>query len=302
MEIKAALSGLFKVEVIRPDGTVETCADWFRNLITDSGLDRLGSGGNPWTTCRVGTGNTPPAVTDTQPAAQRSATTNKTLTTNGINSAEGYSWERYTWTFAQGAVTGNIAELCVGWASSGAGIFSRALIKDSSGNPTTIPIASNEILRVTWEVRVAWPTVDLTGTQVFTGNKGGTYNWTSRARLVGTSPNWTIANAAAVVALQANYVNYGGALGPITGEPTYTARDSVSSFLTPGAYVPASFKATGVLSLDLAYGNSAAGIKSITFTTTMLNCAFQMAFDPPIPKTAEDFLSLPLSVSWGRAA
>ena len=66
-------AGWFKIEAHRVDangdeipGTRRVAADWFPNLITNAGLDFLGTTGPTYvyTYCRVGSGNTAPAFTD----------------------------------------------------------------------------------------------------------------------------------------------------------------------------------------------------------------------------------------------
>ena len=76
IELKSELEGIIKLEVIRKDGTLKEAAGLnvpFKNLITNAGLDYVNDNSTINTCmnyCKVGTGSTPPAVTDTTLAAQ----------------------------------------------------------------------------------------------------------------------------------------------------------------------------------------------------------------------------------------
>ena len=310
MQIHSELSGRFRFDAVKLDengeeipGTHRVLADWFDNLITNGGLDRLGTAGNGnvWNICRVGSGNTAPAITDTQLAAQVASTGTNFATESGLNQADNYIWRRETYSFAEGVAAGNLAEVATSWTNSSVGIFSRALIKDTLGNPTTITVLSDETLRVTWEIREYYKTTDDTGTVTLTGNIGGTYDWRSRVcNLTAGGNNWNLNSGGGGLELfGALSIFHGGDLGPITGSPTSTAQ---STGPTPAvaAYVNGTYRRDGTYTIGLTQGNNTAGIKSIRFGSLRLGNVFQMSFTPAIPKTAADILSLTVGISWAR--
>lgn len=163
--------GLYQFEKFRVDadgnelpGTRTVISPWQGNLITDAGLNYLGSASQDnLAMCRIGTGNTAPANSDTALGAQVGTTT-----TEGTGSASGYDttsrflWRRVARRFAAGTISGvNLAE--VGMAASNAvSLFSRSLIKDTGGSPTTITLASDEVLDVLYELRMYLPAQDAT--------------------------------------------------------------------------------------------------------------------------------------------
>lgn len=130
-----------------------------KNLITNYGWDRLfnideGSLTSS-TILQLGTGNTPPAVTDTALVSLLASQTGTSADTaiNGTDTVGVYRGARYTYVFAQGAVVGNVAE--VGWkvAAADTAVSSRSLVKDGLGNPATIVVTAIDQLTVIYETR-----------------------------------------------------------------------------------------------------------------------------------------------------
>jgi hypothetical protein len=109
--------------------------------------------------CHVGTGTTPPVGTDTTLESHLAYTS---TTTSGAGSffesgddVTGWvlSTKEFIWSFAQGAVVGNISEYGLNNSASNAGMKVRNLIKDSNGDPTTISITAQDQLVITWRMR-----------------------------------------------------------------------------------------------------------------------------------------------------
>lgn len=186
--IKYGMGGLYqltkrKVLSWNDDGTPNELSEptyqspWFDNLITDSGLDQLGgAGGNPTpgtdnlAYCRIGTGNTTPANTDTGLQTQVGSTNAAgTGSAVGVSVGGDYVYRRVAKRFNAGTVSGlNLAEIGMGYASTG-NLFSRALILDGLGAPTTITLLPDEILDVIYELRAYLPAQDQTFTPTIDG-------------------------------------------------------------------------------------------------------------------------------------
>lgn len=179
MNLKTKVAGYYKLQVIRPDGTVRQSAE-FPNLITNAGLDRMATS-TYLTVCQVGSGSAAPTFADTALAARIAGTQTVQSTDVGTTSSSPYyAWATRQFRFAAGVATGNIAEVGVGWGTTGS-LFSRALVLDSGGSPTTITVLADEILDVTYQLRYYAPETDDTGDVTFTGNLAGTYDWIFRA-------------------------------------------------------------------------------------------------------------------------
>lgn len=298
----ASVSGrYFSLEAIKTDGSVRQLSGGFPNLVTDVGLSAFAhGGGNLFTRCMVGTGNQTPDFTDTS-LQNQIASSDSSSVSRGNNLAEGFAWCRLTFTFSQGAVVGNVSELGIG---SDSVLYSRALILDQYGNPTTITLLSDEQLRVTWEHRFYWPTEDVSGELENEGNKGGVFPWTARAARVG---DWTCGITHGRLS---NGPNAGmlaraapSALGDISGQPSgATVAGSTRTFANVGA------NGSQVrFSWPVGSGNVANGIQGFLIsagTGDAFNGSqvfFQIRFDTPLPKTVEDILQVDFQLFWGRA-
>lgn len=144
----------FKLVVSNASGEVTRETGWFNNLVLDAGLAQM-SKGDWFTNCNVGTDGTEPKVTDTKLLAHRATTTTVESRTFGADLEAGYRWTKIRWRFPQGAASGNLAEVGCGWVAYPDNLcWNRALIKDASGDPTTITVLGDEFLDVYTEVRV----------------------------------------------------------------------------------------------------------------------------------------------------
>ena len=147
------------------------------NMIVKAGLNAVGGGATLIYQCCIGTNSTTVTFIDTGLGAQIAATTTIQSSTYGAaSSAPYYRWYRKTFRFDQGVAAGNLAE--VGMKTSSGTLFSRALIVDSAGIPTTLSILEDEYLDVTYELRTYIDATDKVQTIVINGD---TYTVTLRA-------------------------------------------------------------------------------------------------------------------------
>jgi len=278
---------------------VKRSTGWMPNLITNIGLDRIGQGAAIGSFCRIGTGTTTPANSDTQLVSQSASTSTSVGTASTVNAGAPDYQTEYTATFefALGAVVGNMAEIGMGWASTGATLFSRARIVDGGGSPTTITVLATEILQATYRVSL-FPT--LTDTSGTVDISGVTYNYTSR-----------VLNAPGV-----RNINLGNWLGTLHTINAYDATalaaitaSSVSGPSTPltagtfQAYVDGSYQRDFTISAAIAVGNLTGGIDLIV--TNVGNAVApvfitQTLFSPNIPKDNTKTLSMTWRISWSR--
>lgn len=299
-----ALEGHFRIVAIRPDGTERLLADWSKNLILDAGLNRLGSGG-AWDLCRVGSGSTAPATSQTALEAQVAETSNIQSQIGGTAVDNTYSWARRVYRFTAGVAAGNLSEIGVGWYG---GQFSRALIKDEMGDPTTITVLSDEVLDVTYEVR-AYPNTE---DQEYTVNISGV-DYDFVVRPVGVTGDFSTSGwansvytlmTAGVTGLSGNalsMVPYGTdfALVPHSssmpsGTQLVSGSSSTPSYRT--AYSTNSLKRDCRIAFGLDQGTVPFG--GFWFMTA---CGFyQASVSPPIPKDGTKTFELDFELSWAR--
>lgn len=296
--MNVGIGGYFKIEAVNTEtGERRVLADWFKNLITNQGLNRIGSG-TFLGAVLVGSGSTPPANTDTQLVSHIASTTNFLSYNSGyVAGPPFYVWRRIVARFAQGAAAGNLSEVGVNWTGAAAGeLFSRSLIKDGNGNPTSITVLATEFLDVTYELRFYPPQTDVTFQATISGQ---THNCTLRPSYVSET-----ANAWGGVGSQAQFINnsyfqaFTGSLGPVDGAPGGTYFSPGNFTITNNAYSNNSYERTAALNFGLGDLNNAAGMKSFVFQTTL--GTYQVEFVPNIMKDSSKLLTLNFRITWAR--
>ena len=268
----------------------------FRNLIVDTGLDRLGTNGFDACTgyCAVGTSGTTPTVSDsTLGASLAGVARNQIVFGNSSGTPVWYSFNRYSYVFPVGAIVGEVRE--IGFFSALGGVmFSRSLIKDSEGQPITLTILDDEQLFVTYEVRKYVPT---TSTGTFNLKINGTdtsFNYTLKAAEVDATTSggyWYAPNSLAALASATFYED--STLGDVTGVPTGVTSGAGSA--TVNAYTGGSFSSTINCIAEPNVANFTAGIGAI-----YLSNGFQISFSTQIPKNSDRRLVIPIKITWGR--
>jgi hypothetical protein len=295
------LGGFYKMEAVNVgDGRRRILADWFPNLITTLGRDNWGVyksgqgfGGGPAGYCSVGTGNNAPSVADT--ALQTRLATTSTLQSqsqgsSGTGGPTYYGFQLKQFSFAAGTATGNLSEVGMGLTSNGLSLFSRALILDGMGAPTTITVLSNEALYVSYQLNNYAPTADVTGNVTIAGV---VYAYVLRADSAG-SASWA-ADYTNDAGILFNGSAYNGTIGALTGGPS--GASSAADTVTSNAYSAGSYQRTGTLQWGLNAGNVAGGVTAIDFRF-IGQSVYQMSFSPAIPKDASHVLSLNVGHSW----
>jgi len=277
----------------------------FDNLITNGGLDRMGSTSDPLFLqyCQVGIGSTTPAFTDTALAnrhASQSSIEETIHTLATIDTPYVQTVRRYR--FNAGVFNNTvISEVGIGWASIG-GLFSRALILDGVGLPTTITLLNDEYLDVVYTLRLYVPLSDVTGTVNISGTD---YDYTLRAS---KAANWTSATGADLADLDFRVIkDVAGYNGNIQASIWTNADPSgtESNFTTATTTASYSGGFTNTFPAVIAGLNScnfAEGLVSVYFEISAgaPDIRFQIQFSPAIPKTASQILELVFSVTWGR--
>lgn len=268
------------------------------NMVVDSGLNALGSETNTLARyCKVGTSSSPVLASQTALGNEVASTQTVQAQSGGCQATAPYfSWGRITFRFGQGAAAGNLTE--VGISDNNNALFSRALILDSGGNPTTLTILSDEYLDVTYELRFYQETAD----QNFVVTLYGVdYDVLARpANITGvfTNPGGIITSyfySHITYYYTTQYYYYNGVIGPITGQPSGSSDSNYTGY---GTYVNGSLEKNFILSLGLNNGNLAGGIKSVYIKTHKAD--WQLQFTPAIPKDNFKTLVLNIYVSWAR--
>jgi len=310
IEMTGRVSGFFKVEAVKLDGAGNevarrSLAPWQKNLVTNSGMEQLKTNAAAIRTyCHVGTGSAVPAFTDTTLQAWRNSTNTYAASENIglVVTPAYYYYARQVYRFAAGMASGNLTE--IGLSSGGAStsaLFSRALIRDTSGNPTTVTVLADEVLDVTYEVRVYVDTADVAGSVVI---GGVTYATTCRRAMLSGGNQYTNRFLQGQW-FQSDFSNeagtyvYAGVLGPVTSKPA--GEEQMNSYNAGGTVSPGpsgSYYVDTTATWELSQGNVSGGVRS--FMPGSQFGAFQVQFDPALPKDASKRLTLTFRWSWER--
>ena len=242
MSIKIA--GYYQITILRANGKIEIMTPFFDNLITNQGLDLMGTGFSAimW----AATGNTPPAVTDTGLSGSivgASSSWAETAKTSQLTTPPWYHETTYANTFAVGAVVGAVSEVGIGSgnATTVTSIFSRSLIKDAYGNPITITLTSADQLQVIYKLRhylQYWASAaDDIVTEVYIN---GLLRTCKRRPMSTTDADWWSPRlgGAVIVHSTSHCGVFSGALVTPTGSPSGVVGSSNTS---NDAYVPGSY-------------------------------------------------------------
>jgi len=303
------VSGYYRLEVHQVDGSIRPLSSWFENTILDTGLDRIGgSSSSLLTYCQIGAGTTPPTTSDTHLEAPLASTTTVDSTFRGVHSPTAFpfyddftAYWRRTFSFPVGAAVGRITEVGVGWESDGS-LYSRSLVKDIEGNPTTVVVLADEVLKVVYEAQItAWPD-DVTGYMNFNRRDfvyrlrmcNADYGSTSTGTLGWVYPSESGFHMGQIGSY---FWAYDGGLGDYYGGPL-GSNQAISGGQSNLTYVEGSYERTHRFVLDYDEANFDNGIAAIS--CIIGPASWQIGFDPPIPKTEYHQMVFDITIKWTR--
>jgi hypothetical protein len=301
------ISGHISLSVLNAQGEVVKEIPEFRNLITDSGLNRLlapvGTGVQDMASfCKVGTGAGVPATTDTVlPGFLIS-----TAVTEGSGAFQAttlpyYFEATYTYLFPLGAIAATLT--CIGAHDTGgtSSVFAWSQIKDSGNNPTTITVLSSEQLSVTYKFRVYAPAFTTSGSILISGD--ASHDFTMYAYGFSTG-GFGLSNGSVVPVPSAfmQATRWTTITDPvdIKGNPVYTGANTINMTLTNGSYTPGSFTRTMTGFMGTTSNVTGNSIMGIILRTAGQGPNYLMKLVTPIPKDTTKTLSLTFSYSLAR--
>lgn len=296
--LKLGLSGEFRIKKHAANGEVLEERK-IKNIITDTGLDLLsGSTGQfIYLYPALGVGTSVPSAGDTSLSGAEIFSSRLTWTTVPATTPPYVSQSVGTSQSTQGQVAGTWTEIGLYTHPTMGSLFSRALILDDQGDPTSITVLPTEFLTVTYTLNCVIPDTD-----VVTVNNGRTY--TTRAANA-NSVNWCPAasNNGVNTFNGMSFRAYSGNLASITGSPSGALSGIVQANANP--YVPGSFES--IASATFPIGSANGTINSfMIFTGWSAGSSpnyqpFQVGVSPAIVKDNTQTLTVTFKVSWGRA-
>lgn len=301
LNISFGVEGIYSFKAINAVTGIERdldgiISDESPNMVLDSGLNALGSQSNYIARyCKVGTSSTPVVASQTALGSEIASTSTVQAQSAGCQATTPYfSWGRITFRFGQGVAAGNLTE--VGISDYNNVLFSRALILDSGGNPTTLTILADEYLDVTYELRFYQETTDQNFTVTLYGVDYSVLARPANITSINTANNFQSYFGRNILYYHTTqYTYYNGNIGTITGQPSGSSYANSTGY---GSYVNSSLERDFILSLGLNDGNLASGVKSVLIKTNKAD--WQLEFTPAIPKDNFKTLVLNIYVSWGR--
>jgi hypothetical protein len=300
------LRGTFGLVAGGPRG-VRRLAGWCPNIITDLGMNRMGTNtGDLCTHIHVGSGTAPSSTSDTQMQDLVAFTSsNSPVGAQNIEMDESpfYVDRVVAKRFYAGFVTEptELSEVGIGWAIDG--LFARSRIRDSAREPTSVTVLPDEYLDVFYLIRVDPPLGD--GTLSF--STGTAHTGAVRASVLPT--NISAGHGFDTKSDGSGFLGYiygpGASLGPLTGSPTGAAlTQGISAGNGWSAYkrdyVANSFERTVRYVASPSAGNLAGGLSALRAHTTL--GFFQFVWDPVIGKSSDSTMYLDVTFRWDRSS
>lgn len=270
-----------------------------RQLITNIGLDHLMSDGSAFARLAVGIGTNPPSVEDTTLASQVANVGNPQVSFQlNPEPPPYYCTTTRVFEFPLGTFNNhNLTEIGLGKGAGALEASNRDLIRDDFGNPTTFPVAPDEILRAGHRFRVYIPGADQDIEDEIEIDNSGVHQITIRALSAGTSNAWRSSGALRVssgTSQQDSGIAYEtNVLAPITENSLSPTNLATNDGVTNATYTPGSYSGEWSMQWGLTRANWPTGVGAFVYALNGLNDAFvyrrhfQVAFEPKIQKFAD---------------
>lgn len=319
---EAGVSGRYKFIRYDEKMNVKEETPWSDNIIVNQGLDAM-MGGTVITSmntyCQVGSGTTAPLPGNTALQA---------LVASSVSIEEGigvlqtatnpkYVKYQYRYRFAQGAAAGNLSEVAIRANQSPNPLISRALIKDISGNPTSVTVLSDEYLDVVWEFFFLPPTSS-GSFNMFIDGVSTAFNFSMAPLKMNSASDWgvgvhstSISNGGRVPVLIPEVNAAGKSLGKRDGASlaaltattcagTDTSPVGLFTTFVQSSYVAGSFTRNFTFKMPLNNGNHANGLNSFMFSLTVAH--FQFLLTAPVLKVATKTFEITFTVTLANVA
>ena len=299
------LDGYYYVDLIdAKTGEVKQHLE-FSNLITDAGLNFIGSGtplNSIYNLLSVGTSNTTPTVSDVALGGKIASSSNGDgqADTDGFQTSPvEFAFRRRIRVFLEEEANGNLREL--GWEFGGV-IANRTLFKDLKGNPTTVIKTNLDILKVVYEYRVFAPLNDVTGTFSFAPGSASV-GYTIRPQNVGTANGWgnLVDNMGSYSTPEARVHEANDFLDrTLDNNPSPQASEDTSSF---GGYTAGTFFKDMEYQWNFATANFGSNVNLVTWNpwnSAADDMVWQMHLSSSIEKNINTRLNLIFRQRWTR--
>lgn len=311
------LGGRFRAVVSKDAECKRVVEDtgFFDNLITNTGMNRVGevtTNTNPTIDsfnllCGrfvVGSGSGEPQFTDTalqNPVAF--ASSNPVLDNESSNYERGWYEITVRHQFGQGQAAGNLSEIGIQQTSASGPLWSRALILDGQGAPTTITVLPDDFLTCYYTLRIMIPKEDAVFNIDVDYDEDGIVPTVVTGRPLNadsssTQVGWGL-QTAGTTSPRANLQFYtGGLAAPTATNPLGSSAASLTSNFSTIPYVTDSFERYVTRTNGLNEHNSQ---ELRTARLDALMGRWQIEFNPPLQKDNTQTMQVTFGYSWARA-
>lgn len=308
------LGGRFRAVVSKDAECKQVVEDtgFFDNLITNTGMNRVGEVttnsngiGSFHSLCGrfvVGSGSAEPQFTDTalqNPVAF--ASNNPVLDNESSNYDRGWYEITVRHQFGQGQAAGNLSEIGIQSGSAAGPLWSRALILDGQGSPTTITVLPDDFLTCYYTLRIMIPKEDSVFNIDVDYDEDGIVPTvvTGRplnANSANSSSGWGLQTAMTANAFLHFYT--GGLAVPTASNPLGSAVGARTTTFTIVPYVTDSFERYVTRTNGINEHNSQ---ELRTAYLDALMGSWQIEFNPPLQKDNTQTMQVTFGYSWARA-
>lgn len=299
INISAGVKGRYTTTRRGPDGSIrgQLCFD---NLILNSGIDDLFSTDNYMVASYIylGTGTLPeePTQTGMVQVARISGVVASWSSKDILGGSPYVIQLRRTVRFTAGSATGTFYEVGCGRRNDNTNLFSRSLIRDVDGEPTSLTVLSDETLDVTYDLYVH---IDVSDRPFTLTLSTGSYDGVLRPIGLTSYPGLSFSYGL-------NTSPTDGRIGRLALQSPETPVSGTGVNVNPavtrllGAYTPGQGYRDIRYTVPLAGGNNyGEGIPWMSVESRTFY-AVQMTFDPPVPKNAERVFTITLRYSFSR--
>jgi len=286
---------------------------FFDNLITNTGMNRVGevttnasnSVGSFRSLCGrfvVGSGSAEPQFTDTALQNPVAFAPGDVLLDNESSSYE-RGWFEMTvrYQFLQGQAAGNLSEIGIQHTSESGPLWSRALILDGQGNPTTITVLPDDFLTCYYTLRIMIPKEDAVFNIDVDYDEDGIVPTVVTGRPLSadsssSSNGWGLQTAATSNSYLQFYT--GDLAVPTANQPLGSAIGQQTNSFSIVPYITDSFERYVTRTNGLNEHNSQ---NLRTARLAALMGLWQIEFDPPLQKDNTQTMQVTFGYSWARA-
>ena len=311
------LGGRFRAVVSKDAECKQVVEDtgFFDNLITNTGMNRVGtvttnapnSNSSFQALCGrfvVGSGSAVPQYTDT--ALQNTvafASGNAVWDSDSSNYERGWFEFTVQYQFGQGQAMGNLSEIGIQHTSASGPLWSRALILDGQGDPTTITVLPDDFLTCYYTLRIMIPKEDAVFNINVDYDEDGIVPTVVTGRPLGAdnssaTQGWGLQTAGTSSSSGTLHFYTGGLAVPTASNPLGSSVGGSTNSFSTVPYITDSFERYITRTNGLNELNSQ---ELRTASLVALMGYWQIEFNPPLQKDNTQTMDLTFGYSWARA-